>query len=76
MRKEKELEILNRKVVDIDGDIPIEKLLELQNKLKNKETTSQNKNSSFITSKDTKLIKEGKGSASSSISPPIHHPSF
>ena len=32
--KEKEMERMNRKVVDIDGDIPIEKLMELQKKLK------------------------------------------
>ncbi len=31
--------MLNRKVVDFDGDIPMEKLMELQNKLKNKEAT-------------------------------------
>lgn len=37
----------------------MEKLMQLQNKLKNKEVTVQAK-SSFVTSKDTKLIKEGK----------------
>jgi hypothetical protein len=31
------LEKLNRKVVDFDGDIPEDMLLELQKKLKNKE---------------------------------------
>ena len=51
-------------------------MLELQNKLKNKEATTQNKNSSFITSKDTKLIKEGKGSISSSVNSSINSPSF
>ena len=30
------MEVLHKKVVDIDGDIPMEKLLELQQKLKNK----------------------------------------
>lgn len=39
MIKEKELEVLNRKVVEFDGDIPMEKLMQLQNKLKNKEVT-------------------------------------
>lgn len=34
VEKEKEMERMNRKVVDIDGDIPIEKLMELQKKLK------------------------------------------
>ncbi len=63
-------------MADIDGDIPMEKLLELQNKLKNKEASTQNKNSSFITSKDTKLIKEGKGSVNTTINPSINHPSF
>ena len=34
VEKEKEMERMNRKVIDIDGDIPIEKLMELQKKLK------------------------------------------
>lgn len=49
---------LNKKVIDLDGDIPMQKLLELQKKLKNKETVETVK-STFITSKETKLIKEG-----------------
>lgn len=57
--------VLNRRVVDFDGDIPIEKLMELQNKLKNKEGLSEGKQASFITSKETQLIKEGKFHAQS-----------
>jgi len=36
MEQEKKMEFLNKQVVDFDGDIPMEKLAELQNKLKNK----------------------------------------
>ncbi len=35
----------------------MQKLMELQNKIKNKESVSEVKAASFITSKDTKLIK-------------------
>lgn len=52
--------VLNRRVVDFDGDIPMEKLMELQNKLKNKEGHNEIKQASFITNKETLLIKEGK----------------
>lgn len=47
------MESLNRKVVDIDGDIPIEKLMELQQKLKNKSTTEEAQTKSFISKKNT-----------------------
>lgn len=53
LRKEKEMESLNRKVVDIDGDIPIEKLMELQQRLKNKSTTEETQVKSFISKKNT-----------------------
>jgi hypothetical protein len=43
--------------VDFDGDIPLEKLKELQSKLKNKEAPTEGRAASFITSKDTKLLK-------------------
>ena len=52
--------VLNRRVVDFDGDIPMEKLMELQNKLTNKEAQNESKQASFITNKETQLIKEGK----------------
>ena len=47
-------------MVDFDGDIPEDKLFELQKRLKNKDNDSETKGASFITSKDVKLIKEGK----------------
>jgi hypothetical protein len=50
--------------VDFDGDIPMEKLMELQNKLKSKEAQIETKQASFITNKETQLIKEGKALAS------------
>ena len=45
------METLNRKVVDFDGDIPIEKLMELQKKLKNKEPQEEAKTKTFVTKK-------------------------
>jgi AP2-associated kinase len=52
--------VLNRRVVEFDGDIPLEKLMELQKKVKSKEGQIEGKQSSFITSKETLLIKEGR----------------
>lgn len=52
--------MLNRRVVEFDGDIPLEKLMELQKKVKSKEGQIEGKQSSFITSKETLLIKEGR----------------
>lgn len=34
------MEQLNKKVIDLDGDIPMEKLLQLQKKLKNNKESS------------------------------------
>jgi hypothetical protein len=65
--------VLNRRVVDFDGDIPIEKLMELQNKLKSKDTQSEIKQASFITSKETQLIKQGKAHGSQKATLP-HQP--
>jgi hypothetical protein len=69
--------VLNRRVVDFDGDIPMEKLMELQSRLKNKEGPVEAKPASFITSKETQLIKEGRMLAQSRPTnqvPKPHHP--
>lgn len=47
------MEKMNRKVVDIEGDIPMEELLALQQKLKKNNLSGDNKATSFITSKET-----------------------
>lgn len=45
------MEKLNKKVIDFDGDIPMEKLIELQKKLKNNKEGNESTKSTFITSK-------------------------
>lgn len=50
------MEHLNKKCVDYDGDIPLEKLMELQLKVKKKQ--AEEKLSSFINKKGIQKLKD------------------